>query len=428
MSKVQKLAIKKKKSRFFEIYIPKILKNISDTNGITNNAKQQFNSVLCFVTKIISSKAYELTILANKKTISEKEVRNTLKFILPENLSLSCVNHADNAMESFSNNNKKVKGMSRQEKSCIIFPPSIIERFLRNFGFNKIMVTSNAPIFLAGAIEHIASEILENATIQARDKKHIRITVRDLELGVRNDRYLNKFFIDNKVSFLGGGVVPYIHPNLLVKKPRKRVVVSEPTDEKKKHRYRPGTVSIREIKKLQKNSNILTFAKFPFEKLIRKTVSNYTDDQIKISKDVFITVQYFIEQQIVDLLQQANFAAIHAGRVKLVASDINFILNIKKYNCNPLTNDSSSLLEINNSILSATLPQIDEDTEEEDVEEDDEDDEDDEEEDDEDDEDVEDEDEDVEDDEDEDEDEDVEDDEDDEDEDVEEEENVEEDK
>ena len=82
MSKVQKLAIKKKKSRFFEIYIPKILKNISDTNGITNNAKQQFNSVLCFLTKIISSKAYELTILANKKTISEKEVRNTLKFII----------------------------------------------------------------------------------------------------------------------------------------------------------------------------------------------------------------------------------------------------------------------------------------------------------------------------------------------------------
>ncbi len=100
-------------------------------------------------------------------------------------------NHADNAMESFSNNNKNVKGMSRQEKSRIIFPPSIIERFLRNFGFNKIMVTSNAPIFLAGAIEHIASEILENATMQARDKKHIRITVRDLELGVRNDRDLN---------------------------------------------------------------------------------------------------------------------------------------------------------------------------------------------------------------------------------------------
>ena len=202
---------------------------------------------------------------------------------------------------------------------------------------------------------------MENASIQARDKKHIRITVRDLELGVRNDKDLNKFFIDNNISFLGGGVVPYIHPNLLVKKQRKRVNTTEQqTDEKKKHRYRPGTVSIREIKNLQKNSTVLTFAKFPFEKLVRKIVDNNTTEQIKISKEVFVTIQYFIEQQIVHLLQQANFAAIHAGRVKLIANDINFITNIKKYNCNPLINNTSSLLEINNDIISNSLPHEDE--------------------------------------------------------------------
>ena len=369
MTVVNKSAVKKKKSRFFEIYIPKILKNISETNGITNNAKQQFNSVLCFVSKIISNKAYDLSILAGKKTISEKEIRNTLKFILPDNLSTSSIKQADNALETFTSKNDTIKGMSRQEKSSIVFPPSIIERFLRNFGFNKIMVTSNAPIFLAGAIEYIASEILENSSIQARDKKHIRITVRDLELGVRNDKDLNNFFNENKITFLGGGVVPYIHPNLLVKKPRRRTQNNnDNNEEKKKHRYRPGTVSIREIKKLQKNSNILTFAKFPFEKLVRKIVDKYTTEQIKISKEVFITIQYFIEQQLIHLLQQANFAAIHAGRVKLISNDITFISNIQSYNCNPSVNSKSSLLELDNKFLSNSVNEEDEeDVEGEDV-------------------------------------------------------------
>ena len=36
----QKVIMKKKKTRFFETYISKVLKRISDTNGITSNSKQ----------------------------------------------------------------------------------------------------------------------------------------------------------------------------------------------------------------------------------------------------------------------------------------------------------------------------------------------------------------------------------------------------
>ena len=46
---------KKKKSHMFEIYISKVLKQISTTNGITNNAKQQLNSAICHILKYISS-------------------------------------------------------------------------------------------------------------------------------------------------------------------------------------------------------------------------------------------------------------------------------------------------------------------------------------------------------------------------------------
>jgi histone H3/H4 len=374
MNKAQKPTNKKKKSRFFELYILKLLKNVSETHGVTTNTKQQLNSILCFICKIISDKAYDLTIFAGKKTISEKEILNSLKLVLPENLCKTAIMKGQNYVDVFNSANEtETKGMSRKTRASSCFPPSIIEKFLRNFGYNKVLVTSNTPIFLTGAIEYIASEMLENASQQAKDKKHVRITVRDLELGVRNDTEFNSFFNMNNLYFLGGGIVPYIHPSLLNKKPRKRLLTKDNNiDEKKKHRFRPGTVSLREIKKLQKNSDNLTFARYPFEKMIRQIIDKHSGTPLKISKDVFVTLQYFIEQQLINILQQANFAAIHANRVKLLPMDINFVLSIK-YNTNPYKdpNYQSSVLELDSqfvqipSLSHNTLEYIDEGLEDE---------------------------------------------------------------
>ena len=352
MNKAQKPTNKKKKSRFFELYILKLLKNVSETHGATTNTKQQINSILCFICKIISDKAYDLTIFAGKKTISEKEVLNSLKLVLPENLCKTAIIKGQKYVEVFNSaDESETKGLSRKTRASSCFPPSIIEKFLRNFGYNKVLVTSNTPIFLTGAIEYIASEMLENASQQAKDKKHVRITVRDLELGVRNDSEFNSFFNKNNLYFLGGGILPYIHPSLLNKKPRRKLLTKD-NDEKKKHRFRPGTVSLREIRKLQKNSDNLTFARYPFEKMIRQIIDKHSESPLKISKDVFVTLQYFVEQQLIHILQQANFAAIHANRVKLLPMDINFILSIK-YNTNPYKdpNYQSSVLELDEQFV-----------------------------------------------------------------------------
>jgi histone H3 len=339
--------MKKKKSRYFDIYISNIIKNISDSCGITSNAKQQFNSILCIITKIVSDKTRSLIEISNKKTISEKEVSNALKILLPSQLCKNSLSYGQGAFEKF--NSTSQKRVTRQEKSGIIFPPSIFEKFLRNFGHNNVMVSCNAPIYFAGAIEYLAFEILENACLQAKDKKHVRITIRDLEMGVRLDNDFNIFFNNNKISFLGGGVVPYIHNSLINKKLTRNVKISH-NYEKKKHRFRPGTVSIKEIKKLQKTSNCLTFAKFPFEKLVRKIVEENNDKTIKICKDVFVVIQHFVEQKLTQLLQQSNFAAIHAGRTKLIPNDIKFILSIREENGNPYKNEEKkSVLEINST-------------------------------------------------------------------------------
>lgn len=327
---------KKKKTRYFETYISKLLKTLASEHGITSNAKQQLNSAICIIAKEIACVSMHLTTVSKKKTMSEKEVANAIKLIFSGTLAETASRQAEESLEKFKCDNGKHS--SRQNKAGILFPPSISEKFLRNFGFSKIMVTKSAPIYFAAVLEHLTMDMLTNASRMAKENNRVRITIRDLELTVRTDKELAKLFEKCNLSFIGGGVVPRIHEALLNKKPRKKrknakevsSVLQEPVDQSKKHRFRPGTVSLREIRKFQKVSNCLTFAKFPFERFIRNIVNSYNSG-MKISKDVFIVLQYYVEQFVVDFLRDANSAAIHSGRVKLMPSDINFICQLRKY-------------------------------------------------------------------------------------------------
>jgi histone H2A len=338
---------RKKKNHFFEIYISKVLKKICDC-GITADAKQQLNSFLCILSKNVSNIVLDLTLFGKKKTISEKEIMNALNVVLPGELLKNSVLEGNKSISKFKENNE-TKG-TRQTKAQIIFPPSITEKFLRNFGNSKIMVTSNAPVFLASVLEYLTYEILDLASIYCKDNKRIRITVRDLEVVIRSDVELNKLFTKLNVTFLGGGVVPYIHDSLLKKPKKKRVKnINNTVSNKTQHRFRPGTVAIRDIKKYQKSSDSLILAKSSFEKIVRhilKENREEKEDNVKISKDVFIILQHFIEQYIVKLFYNSNFLAIHSGRVKLLSVDIAFI----SYLYNDSKNPYNSLLN-NNSVL-----------------------------------------------------------------------------
>ena len=324
---------KKKKTHFFEIYISKVLKQVSENCGITSNAKQQLNSFLCFLSKYLSKIIIDLTIY--------KEIINSLSLTVSGELLKNSILEGEKAVENFKNN--KVKG-TRQNKAEIIFPPSIVEKFLRNFGNSKIMVTSSAPVFLSAALEYITYEILDIASIYCTDNKRMRITIRDLEIVVRTDIELNNLFNKINISFLGGGVISFIHPSLLNKNKKKKTLKNT----KNQHRFRPGTVAIRDIKKYQKLSGNLILPKSSFEKIIRNIFlqNSENDKNIKISKNVFIIIQYYIEQYIVKLLYNSNFLAIHSNRVKLLPIDIAFISYLNNDTKNPYNSSLSCENEI----------------------------------------------------------------------------------
>jgi len=353
---INKSCIKKKKSHMFEIYISKVLKQISATNGITNNAKQQLNSAICHILKYISSLILKLTISGKKKTISVKEVENSLKIVLSGELLNCALEEGSKSCLNISSSTAENINLSRQQKASIIFPPSVVEKFLRNFGSSKIMVNSLAPVFLASVIEFISYEILELSVNFCKENKHNRITIRDLELSVRSDSELNLLFHKLNLTFLGGGVLPYIHTSLFNKVIKKKKCANAKENQ---HRFRHGTIAIKNIKKQQKLSNTLTLAKTTFEKIIRNKFKQFqlNDGLIKISKEVFAVLQYFIEQYIVQILNHSNYLSIHSGRVKVIPNDILLYLFFKNENQNnPYILSKLNLFSLDSDLLHQQSP------------------------------------------------------------------------
>jgi histone H2A len=321
---------KKKKFRYYENYITKVLKKISEKSEITLNARQQLNNFIINLSKKISSTAIDLTEISKKKTISGKEVRNAVRIIMPNDLSNECLSFADESITHFENETKSEpsgaverlasrpegavenagldsKSSSRQSKAGIIFPPSISEKFLRRWGNSNIMVTSQAPIYLASVIEYIVTEILEDSNLTTVSENRVRITVRDMDLAVKRHSTLRELFVKNNFEFLGGGVVPFIHPNIKYDKNGERTNISHT------------------ISSYQNTGDCLMFAKHPFEQVIRGVVNSIKSDA-KISSDVLTLIQYYIEQWLVDVLRNANYIALYSNRLKVVPTDIEMVL------------------------------------------------------------------------------------------------------
>ena len=324
---------KKKTMHFFETYIIKVLKQISYESGITSNAKQQLNSALCIIAKKIASVVIELVIVLKKKTITQKEVSNAISVLFTGQLLYNSTKEGEKSITTYQANlEEESKNSTKQDKACIIFPPSLAEKFLRKFGYYKVLVSNTAPIYLAAVLEYICFEILDISNMNCKDNKRVRINIRDIELAVRTDLELESLFKKLNISFLGGGVVPFIHPSLLnktIKRPLKLNITNN-------RRFHSGTIALKNIKKQQKFSDSLIVSKSSFEYFVREIFKeNKFDEKVKISKNVFIILQHFIEQYITDVLRNANYLAIHASRVKLTPVDIGLISFLNGKSKNP---------------------------------------------------------------------------------------------
>ena len=96
---------------------------------------------------------------------------------------------------------------------------------------------------------------------------------------------------------------------------------------KKPHRYRPGTVALREIRKFQKSTDLL-IRKLPFQRLIREIASDFKSD-LRFQSQAVLALQEAAEAYLVGLFEDTNLCAIHAKRVTIMPKDMQLARRIR---------------------------------------------------------------------------------------------------
>jgi histone H3 len=96
---------------------------------------------------------------------------------------------------------------------------------------------------------------------------------------------------------------------------------------KKPHRYRPGTVALREIRRLQKSTELL-IRKLPFQRLVREVAQDFKTDTRWQAKAVFAQ-QEAAEDYLTHLFEDTNLCAIHTKRVTIMPRDIQLARRIR---------------------------------------------------------------------------------------------------
>ncbi|KAJ8646472.1 hypothetical protein MRB53_008220 [Persea americana] len=90
--------------------------------------------------------------------------------------------------------------------------------------------------------------------------------------------------------------------------------------QKKPHRYRPGTVALREIRKYQKSFTLLIPAA-PFIRCVREISNMYSREVTRWTAEALIAIQEAAEAHLVSLFEDSMLCAIHAKRVTLMRKD-----------------------------------------------------------------------------------------------------------
>jgi histone H3 len=96
---------------------------------------------------------------------------------------------------------------------------------------------------------------------------------------------------------------------------------------KKPHRYRPGTVALREIRRYQKSTDLL-IRRLPFNRLVREIGQDYKND-LRFQGTAVQALQEAAESYLVSLFEDTNLCCIHTKRVTIMPKDVQLARRIR---------------------------------------------------------------------------------------------------
>ncbi len=326
-----------KPSRSFATYIQKVLKQIHPDGGMSLQSMDTVDSILRYFAKLFARDARVLALDNDTKTISSREICTAVQLLFTTELASNATSEGQKALDKYdlfetnrtndkSENSMKAPKTMKQTKAGLLCSVSLVESHLR---FQGVNVGQGAPVYLAAVLEYLAAEILEASGILASENKRTRIKVCDIYNAIESDSELHDLFERNNLVLLGGGTIPHIDQRIIdaheskSAKKLSRKAGQDASAGTKAHRYRPGTVSLREIKQQQK-SNRLKLCKVHIQKACKTVIEEYMEDekQIMMSQEARQAIHYIVEQNVVDMFRHANEWCLHADRTTLSEKDL----------------------------------------------------------------------------------------------------------
>lgn len=268
---------KKRQTRFFDIYITKILKNIDNKAEIFRNTREQLNQLLqIFVSKIVDI-VYKLMENQSKNTINWKIIENSINIFLNGELRQNSRNIAKNVIE---------------KKFNLIIPIHLLEKYLRKTNYK---ISKKSISYLTAVTEYLLGEILDLAFTYTKHQKRLRITTSDIEKSLREDVEFQPILLRYNIHFTNGC-------NILTT-----------FDNKKNDKHNK---SIQTIKKLQQEKNHLLLPNSKFRLFVREMFEQ------KISDSVFTYLQHYFEQFLDDIFRKSYEIIKYNNRQKVSKQDI----------------------------------------------------------------------------------------------------------
>lgn len=328
----------------FNTYIHKTLKQVDPSISIAGATSLQLDVFMKIFSARLASVAIQIAHDAGRHTVNTQDVQVAAKLILPANLWEKASEAGDNALAAYESNEDTKNKASR---SGLSFPPHISEKFLRQqsaaaqSAASKLSVAQMSPIYMAAVIECVAECILATSIQVATEHKRQTINVRHLQLATRGDEDLDCLLNSLNVNWLGGGVMPYIHPSLVPDKNKQRKLAAKRRKARKENgitptpaaarKALPGTKALRDIKQLQKTCGLLQ-RKEHFRRFIKAQAEDQWngDDAVYFGAGVIEYLQAYIENCVTQVFRDSVEAMAHAGRETVEVRDIEFVWRFRK--------------------------------------------------------------------------------------------------
>ena len=96
---------------------------------------------------------------------------------------------------------------------------------------------------------------------------------------------------------------------------------------KKPHRYRPGTVALREIRRYQKSTDLL-IRLAPMGRVVRQCLAGIASE-MRMNKTALKLLHYCTESKMVTLMEDSLALANHAKRITVKGKDISLVLRMR---------------------------------------------------------------------------------------------------